>query len=721
MTPYAYSASATSVGAAITTNSFGANLVWKEEQGFDPVGTGVEPLRAAAGVEVLRFPGGTVTEDTFRLNDPADLAVLQSFFDYAGAAGVDAVIVLPTYTYFTEDGAGLSVAERAEIATFISQALAMAQTAGVTIRAFELGNEFYNSAYAWSATQYGQLAAAMAQTAEGALVAEGASIDLWVQTGQTTTEAQAIRAAFDAAGAKALVDGAVSHFYTTNSNDPLGIGGGVDGRLADVAAAWGNGVDLVVTEWNVGEDTPTTTATRGLMRSAGLLRTFAEMVGNGVSDAMMWQVLTNRMSGLGSLDDDIEGFTPTGYLFRMMQQSLIGTKLLASGGSDPQVRWLDDANGVHWGAAYAYAEIDGTDRSFWFTSGVSATNTLEFDLSSAIAAGAHVYGTRLTVASGAPNDFYTPGMIAHLTAADLGITPGSDGVGLVTLGAYETVRIVVSYGAGLHLYGDDQNDLADRIEGSGWADTIEGHGGADSLTGAGGADLLDGGAGADTLWGGTGNDTLRGGAGNDVLEGDLGADSLEGGDGDDMLRGGANGTSGDGNDRIFGQGGNDTLSGGAGNDHLNGGSGDDFIWGEWGNDYLVGDYGRDRLGGSNGDDTLIGGRDSDTLTGGTGADRFYHNGQTTDGTDLITDFSASQDLLVFTRNIADGAYAGMFAADVGQVPGAGAAGVSDVTIRYTAGTTSTADDVTLFVLADLGSAAGVRMMLDAEADYLLVF
>lgn len=256
MTTYTHSASATAIGAAITTNSFGSNLVWKEQQGFDPVGTGAEALRAAAGVEVLRFPGGTVTEDTFRLDDPADLAVLQSFFDYAGGAGVDAVIVLPTYCYFTEDGAGLSVAERAEIATFIGQALAMAQAAGVTIRAFELGNEFYNIAYLWNATQYGQLAAAMAQTVEGALVAEGASVDLWVQTGQTETEAQAIRAAFDAAGATVLVDAAASHFYTKNKNDPLGIGGAVDGRLADVAAAWGSGVDLVVTEWNVGDDRP---------------------------------------------------------------------------------------------------------------------------------------------------------------------------------------------------------------------------------------------------------------------------------------------------------------------------------------------------------------------------------------------------------------------------------------------------------------------------------
>lgn len=718
MTTYACSASATGIGAEITPGSFGSNLVWKEEQGFDPVGTGAEALRAAAGVAALRFPGGTVTEDTFRLDDPADLAVLRSFFDYAGNVGVDAVIVLPTYTYFTEDGTGLSAAERAEIATFIGEALAMAQAAGVTIRAFELGNEFYQ--YSWSAAQYGQLAAAMAQTVEGALVAQGTPVDLWVQTGQTAPEAQAIRAAFDAAGALPLVDGAVSHFYTTNRTDPLGIGGVVDGRLAAVAAAWGSGVDLVVTEWNVGENTPTTTATRGLMRSAGLLRSFAEMVGNGVSDAMFWQVLTKRMSGLGALDDGREGFTPTGYLFRMMQESLIGTKLLASGGADPQVSWLDDANGVHWGAAYAYAQIGGPDRSFWFTSGVNTANTLQIDLSAAIAAGAHVYGTRLAAASGAPDDFFTDAMITHLTAADLGILPGSDGVGFVTLGAYETLRIVVSYGAGLHLYGDDQHDVADRINGSDWADTIEGNGGADSLSGSGGADLLEGGAGADTLWGGAGNDTLRGGAENDSLEGDLGADSLDGGEGDDMLRGGANGNSGDGTDRIFGQAGNDTLSGGAGNDHLNGGTGDDFIWGEWGNDYLLGDDGRDRLGGSNGDDTLIGGRDNDTLTGGAGADRFCHSGQKTDGIDLITDFNAAQDLLVFTRDISNGVYAGMFVAVIGTVAGAGSASLADATIRYTAGTSSPSDDVDLFVLADLKSAAGVRLMLDAENDYLLV-
>lgn len=101
-------------------------------------------------------------------------------------------------------------------------------------------------------------------------------------------------------------------------------------------------------------------------------------------------------------------------------------------------------------------------------------------------------------------------------------------------------------------------------------------------------------------------------------------------------------------DRLTGLAGNDTLRGQAGNDTLEGNAGADNLDGGSGNDILVGGTGSDVLNGGAGDDRLTGGAGADQLTGGSGADifRFTSSIDSLRGaSDLITDFSASRDLI----------------------------------------------------------------------------
>ncbi|BCL34293.1 choice-of-anchor I family protein [Nostoc sp. MS1] len=105
--------------------------------------------------------------------------------------------------------------------------------------------------------------------------------------------------------------------------------------------------------------------------------------------------------------------------------------------------------------------------------------------------------------------------------------------------------------------------------------------------------------------------------------------TLNGGNGQDTLNGRS------GNDTINGGNGNDVLYGNRGNDTLIGGNGDDVLWGG---------AGADSLNGGNGNDVLIGGLGKDILTGGHGSDRFVYNAWN-EGTDTITDFQTSQDIL----------------------------------------------------------------------------
>ncbi|MEO5346571.1 MAG: type I secretion C-terminal target domain-containing protein [Magnetococcus sp. YQC-9] len=218
------------------------------------------------------------------------------------------------------------------------------------------------------------------------------------------------------------------------------------------------------------------------------------------------------------------------------------------------------------------------------------------------------------------------------------------------------------------------------IVGTGENDLIWGTSGADSITTEAGRDFVRPGEGADTVRLGLGDDIvyLEGRERNDTL--------LDGGEGIDWLHFGYSGQSttqlfdlqhGVDSERIinfeniFGSLGTDHLRGDTEINEIRGSSGSDLIEGLGGNDILYGDtgpivnYSTDLLsyynltgwggGSGDGDDTLNGGTGSDTLTGGGGSDTFVIdanvigtiNNQTLfiDGTDTITDFDVTKDVI----------------------------------------------------------------------------
>lgn len=198
------------------------------------------------------------------------------------------------------------------------------------------------------------------------------------------------------------------------------------------------------------------------------------------------------------------------------------------------------------------------------------------------------------------------------------------------------------------------DDLANRIDASGFGGnvTIYGGGGDDTLLGGSGIDLLNGNAGNDSLVAGDGDDRVFGGGGNDWLDGGGGDDrirghggnfdTLVGGPGDDQLNGGSGSgdrvyQSHDGNlvlvDGELRAVGTDRLAsidivelvGGAGDDFFNAAaySGDVILRGGGGNDTLLGGAGADLLVGNSGDDLLDGAAGADRIFGGSGADQLF--------------------------------------------------------------------------------------------------
>lgn len=203
--------------------------------------------------------------------------------------------------------------------------------------------------------------------------------------------------------------------------------------------------------------------------------------------------------------------------------------------------------------------------------------------------------------------------------------------------------------------GGDGDDL---INGGRGDDILRGDKGDDTIWGARDDDEISGGAGDDIIYGHRGNDFIMGDEGDDLLHGNRDEDEIHGGTGDDHINGGRGddmlyGDAGD--DMILGARGDDEISGGLGNDVLHGNRGNDAITGDEGNDNIFGFLDDDTLEGGTGDDSIFGGSGNDvlvgedgddTVTGGLGEDTFVFYFSDI-GTDIVTDFDGTEDILVF--------------------------------------------------------------------------
>ena len=187
--------------------------------------------------------------------------------------------------------------------------------------------------------------------------------------------------------------------------------------------------------------------------------------------------------------------------------------------------------------------------------------------------------------------------------------------------------------------GYDQLYNVENLTGSAFDDVLLGNDEDNVLTGLGGHDFLYGYGGNDSLIGGDGDDFLRGYAGDDLLDGGAGIDRVSYYDPDSTsgvtvdlnLQGSAQDT-GHGMDTLTGI---EHVSGTIYDDVLTGDSGDNWIWG-----------GSDGTGsGITGNDIISAGGGNDVMSGSQGGDSFVIEADS--GDDVVTDFSKSQDVIVF--------------------------------------------------------------------------
>lgn len=633
------------VGETINDQHHGVNLLFHSDE--VDADSDFRDVVDAVGAQTIRYPGGTTTEEYFDLAHPnaavqtniidvmhgeetirsRDVLTLSEYLNYIAETNSHPVICLPTYRYFDLATGQIDPGAESEIKAFIRDLLSdqYGSADDVTV---EIGNEFYQTRFHWTDAQFAEVQAQIAEWIHEEATDLGLrdEIDIFAQAGRNYSDNAMMASHFTGADAE-HVDGVVSHFYGTNSSgNTLGIGGGIGDRLDDINAVWGAALggdfQLAVTEWNVGEDGQDNTLINGIMRSAPLLRIYAEMIEAGVDIATIWAAQSNTPAALSNKEGTGSDLSPTGMFLSMLAQSTEGKRLI-----DPDGHFkLENAWGTDLGYTYSFESEQSSVT--YYVSGVDQTIDLTADLTRFYSDDATVYLRILGAAEGTTGtEFWSDAQIYHLPDVALEGDENSWTLDL-TIAPYQLVEVhVLEPGVPLPFLTPDQQPVEPEPE------PYTGTEGDDQIFAAQGDDLVDGGAGDDVVGGGDGKDVLFGQSGNDELRGDAGNDALYGGRGSDVLWGGA---------------GNDIMRGNRDDDDLRGGNGSDNLYGGHGHDMLSGDKHRDFLLGENGNDRLDGGTGNDNLTGGAGADTFvYRNNDY--GYDRIKDFERGIDKIDVTH------------------------------------------------------------------------
>ncbi|WP_299155145.1 hypothetical protein [uncultured Tateyamaria sp.] len=665
----------------VTPGLLGANFVTSFDFELADSTALLDTLQSMS-ISTLRFPGGSVTEDSFAEasfltgnwdatshfdgRQTQTLTPLNSFFEAAGYIGADVQLVIPTRVAFTQSaGEALQAGEfgtRTELRSdyldmvdrYMSEAMALAAEAGTQITHVEIGNEFWGSGE-MSSAEYGLLAGIL--TAH--LSTEYPDIEVFIQivsSSNTFTPNLDEVAYLESDG-----NGDFNIYPDRHISDPpedhwvevtiSGIGNShssnqiiaenfasVPGAVSNLSGVinhvyFGHGFDGIDGERDFALQTAFDWFIDALGAPVELDYLISEWSPRGPnSNGLQYaHTVIESFFELVSNGIDYANFWPTTFanpstLARSLIDSVEGD--LTFGGVAFQ--FLSQAEGMRpmfdfevddVVDLHGYAGEDGMTIYAAERSGVASTTPIELSLAN------------FTVSD---NYFVT---YTHLTSDDGQATANSS-------------NPTVTVSSGFMLEGDllsldlqpfevlmiglqDVTDAGDQINGSVSNDLITGDGGNDTIFGGDGHDTLNGQLDDDLLFGEEGDDALRGGWGNDTLDGGQGADTLFGHFGDDRMLGQA------GDDVLFGHDGDDVLLGQMGADHLSGDDGSDLVDGGAGTDSIDGGSGTDTLLGGEGDDTLNGGDGNDILWGGAGADHLDGG----DGIDFAQYYATDADLI----------------------------------------------------------------------------
>ena len=524
----------------VAAEMFGTNMLYDRDR-VGEGGTFDDSMRAL-GIEHVRYPGGSITEWYFDINDPnastvwapdrdawREVMPLSEFLTWAGEADVGVNLVVPTGSLMADGQMGdrrPRDSAWADVYRYITDVLE-GDYGRARIDVIEIGNEYWLGAEL-NHVEYSRIANVIADAAQQAIDDHRSRQDLgrgWnepdisIQIGQygrysTTPGFVQNQQIIDwlTPAAAAAIDAVVVHYYTRGDWSEIGAFGYYFDRLD----AWAadprlRDIDYHVTEWNVNNQL---SDELGLMQASAIWYMFSEMVLRGVDVAHVWPIQQNNKTNLSGNEGQAE-LSIAGEAYRLLSEVAVGTELTHRTLWEGGAAWVYDGPGT----THVYiASRSDTAQSFLL-------DRAELGLEG------QVWWKTTLGSEGAPDDWRaTPEVEVR---AD--VSPDWPKLKF-DLEPYEVVRATFydqllpagpgggGAGAFQHaLTGSDFDDLVvasdfgNRLEGRLGDDNLQGGAGDDAILGGGGDDLLFGGDGNDILWGGEGEDTLDGGAGGDTF------------------------------------------------------------------------------------------------------------------------------------------------------------------------------------------------------------
>ncbi|MDG1470487.1 MAG: hypothetical protein P8Q26_02840 [Ascidiaceihabitans sp.] len=447
------------LGQTVQPTTFGGNFLFNRDELGDESGD-FNALAAELGVESLRYPGGAITEFMFDLENPdstvgynikgeeQELVGLSDFLDFAEAEGKSVTIVLPTRNFLSDatdlNGNRFARFDDEIIQNFVTDVV-RGEYGDVPIDAFEIGNEYWGSG-GMTSVEYGRLSSRMAAVIDETLdTLKGETVwladtDVVVQAGTnynfsklddryvdiedgqdtitqlekdygvelsdnalrdngtvnwTAVNNELLLDKFDRPEEIEAVDAVVNHLYTRDHDareDP-------EFALNTIEQYWGphfDGIKSYITEYNqkantanFGEDD------YGLKNAHELLNIVEELTDHGVDQAHVWPLsqLTENALSRGFA---FENLSPTGEMFKMMNEELPGLHAIQFDGAQGRETEASSANG----SLNVHAFAEPGKMVLYFASNTDENISYDVDLSGLIMGAEDIDVTVLGVEDG---------------------------------------------------------------------------------------------------------------------------------------------------------------------------------------------------------------------------------------------------------------------------------------------------------------------------------
>ncbi|MFP3384274.1 type I secretion protein [Tritonibacter sp. SIMBA_163] len=484
-----------------TQDNFGGNFLFHRDtlDGDQSYRQLVQDL----GVETVRFPGGSVTEEYFDISnpnsssginpengEPVNLIPLNDWLTTAGELGISTTVVIPTRTYLSEstdeNGDREPDFDHEELYGFVRDVVRGVHGNG-EIAAFEIGNEYWGSGQ-MSSVEYGRLSSEMSSVIDQALSDsqdmgfDTGDIDVVVQAG-TNFDFARLDSSYDDLDTPEAVLSALSEEYSQDFSEGFTFSSGeinwskvnnalimnefddqeidqIDGvsshiytrgelnpEMRDfstrlVESTWlerNEDLDTYVTEWNLKSTPSLDPDTDYGLRQAHEMLEILEQFPEHGVDTAHAWPLLQNTRNALSSGFEHDELTVGGEMFRMMEESLPGNRSIDLVGSENSETEYSSPTID----VHAFGNPD--ELVLFLTSKSEEVTSNDFDLSGLLSGGENISVTYLGVDEGdTPGSRNANANVEEATSEEIENEIFNNGILHADLDSLEVMRVVVS-------------------------------------------------------------------------------------------------------------------------------------------------------------------------------------------------------------------------------------------------------------------------------------